>query len=140
MGQQRNVVFSIAQGGNLDRKDIEPVIQIFTKRLFPHGREQVAVCRRDHADIDADRRLSADAIELLLLQNAEQFRLHFQRDLPDLVEEDRPAVGQLESADALGDRAGEGPFLVAEKLALDQAGRKCGTVDLDQRLVAAADC
>ena len=61
-----------------------------------------------------------------------------ERDLADLVEKDRAAVGQLEPADAASDGAGERPLFVAEQLALDEPGRQRGAVDLDQRLVAGA--
>ena len=42
--------------------------------------------------------VAADALELALLQHAQQLDLHRQRDLADLVEEQRAAVGLLEAA------------------------------------------
>jgi hypothetical protein len=53
---------------------------------------------------------AAQALELLLLQDAQELGLEFERDVADLVEEDRAAVRQFEAAEALGDGAGEGPF------------------------------
>ena len=44
---------------------------------------------------------AAEPLELLLLQHAEQLGLQLQRDVADLVEEQRPLVGQLEAADLL---------------------------------------
>ena len=46
-------------------------------------------------------------------------------------------VRELEAADAGGDRAGEGPPLVPEQLALEQPGRNRRTVDLDERPLTA---
>ena len=43
-----------------------------------------------------------------------------ERQLADLVEEHRAAVGRLEQAGLAPDRAGEGAALVAEQLALEQ--------------------
>ncbi len=40
---------------------------------------------------------------------------------PDLVEQQRAALGQLEAADPVGARVGEGALHVAEHLALEQA-------------------
>ena len=60
----------------------------------------------------------------LLLQHAQQLRLQLERDVADLVEKQRAAVRQLEAADPLRDRAGERAALVAEELALQQAGRE----------------
>src|SRR5206468_9847000 len=80
---------------------------------------------------------TADPLELLLLQDAQQLRLELERDLADLVEEQRAAVGHLEAADLLGDGAGEGAPLVPEELALEQTRRNGGAVELHERAVAA---
>ena len=45
-------------------------------------------------------------------------------------------AGQLEAADPLADRPGEGAALVAEELAFEQPGGNRGTVQLDEGLVA----
>ncbi len=47
--------------------------------------------------------------------------LHRQRQVADLVEKQGAAVGLLEPAGARGEGAGEGAFLMAEQLSLDQA-------------------
>src|SRR6185295_1754864 len=57
--------------------------------------------------------------------------------LTDFVEEQRAAVGKLEPADAVAQRAGEGAPDMAEELALEQLARNGGAVDADQRPVAA---
>ena len=80
----------------------------------------------------------ADALELPLLQHAQQLALQLERDLADLVEKQRAAVGQFEPADAVAQRAGEGALDVAEELALEQFARDRRAVDPDQRPVAAA--
>ena len=77
---------------------------------------------------------AADALELALLEHAQQLGLGLEGHLADLVEEERAAVGQLEAADASVDGAGERALLVAEQLALDESGGQGGAVDLDQRL------
>ena len=81
--------------------------------------------------------LAADALELLLLQRAQQLDLHRGRDVADLVEEQRAAVGELEPAELLLDRAGERALLVAEQLALEQRLGQRAAVDLDERAVRA---
>src|SRR5438094_358735 len=80
-----------------------------------HLSRQPVVGRRDDAHVYLDGDAAADALELLLLQDAQQFALSGQRHLADLVEEDGPFVRQFEAPLALGDGAGEGPFLVAEQ-------------------------
>ena len=43
--------------------------------------------RGDDADVHLDRVAAADALELALLQDAQEFHLHGERDVADLVEE-----------------------------------------------------
>ena len=74
---------------------------------------------------------AADALELVLLQHAQQLDLRLERQLPDFVQEDGAAVGQLEAALLLLHRAGEGAALVAEQLALDERGRQRAAVHFD---------
>ena len=74
----------------------------------------------------------------LLLQRAQHLGLRLQAHVGDLVEEDRAAVGGLEAAAPIADRAGEGALHVAEQLALDQLFGDRGAVDLDERPAAAA--
>ncbi len=71
--------------------------------------------------VDLDPRLAADAPEGALLEHAEQGGLHPGRELADLVEEERPAVGLLEEAALPRRGAGEGAGLVAEELAREDA-------------------
>ncbi len=78
-------------------------------------------------------RVDAEALELALLQDAQQLRLQFERDLANLIEEDGALVGELEAADALRDGAGEGAALVPEKFAFEQTGGNRRAVELDER-------
>jgi hypothetical protein len=63
---------------------------------------------------------AADAVDLALLDGAEQLGLQPHVHLADLVEQQRAAVRLLELADAPGQRAGEGALLVPEQLALQR--------------------
>ncbi len=62
----------------------------------------------------------ADALELPLLEDAEDLGLGRQGQLADLVEKDGAAGRALEPAGLLAVGSGESTALVAEKLALDQ--------------------
>ena len=80
----------------------------------------------------------ADLVEFPVLDHPQQLGLEVQRELGDLVEEDRPAVGHLEQAGfPLGVGAGKGAGLVTEEFGLDQRLGDGGTVDLHQRLCLA---
>ena len=51
-----------------------------------------------------ERARAAEALELVLLQHAQELGLRARAHVADLVEEQRAAVGLLEAADALLDR------------------------------------
>ena len=81
---------------------------------------EIAVARRDDPNVHADVRQAADALEGLLLEEAEELGLEARRHLPDFVEEDGAAVGGFEQAPFLLPCVGEGAALVAEQLAFEQ--------------------
>src|SRR5262249_12934714 len=76
---------------------------------------------------------TADRLDLALLDDAQELRLHVGADLADLVEEERAPVRALEAARARCDGAGERALLVPEELALDDALRERPHVDGDER-------
>ena len=86
----------------------------------------------DDARVDRDRLAPADPLDHPLLQEAQQLDLQRQRDVADLVEEQRAAMGQLDLALGRLDRAGEGALLVAEQLAFEQVLGDRRAVDRDE--------
>ena len=107
---------ALAQRRQHERDDVQPVEEILAERAGPGRRLQVAVRRGNQPEVHPHRPRAADALELPLLQRAQQLRLQRERQLADLVEEERAAVGQLHLALLEADRAGERPLLVAEQL------------------------
>ena len=63
---------------------------------------------------------AAQPLDLPLFEDAKQLDLHVERQVADLVEEDRRLVGQLEASDLPRQRAGERALFPAEQLAFDQ--------------------
>ncbi len=96
-------------------------------------RRQVAVGGRDHAHAHADDLLAAHAVELALLQHAQQLGLRRAVQVAHFVQEDGAAVGQLELAAPRGGGAGERALLVPEQLGLDQLGGNGRAVHLHER-------
>ena len=80
-------------------------------------------------DVHLDALRAAHPLETPFLQHAQQLGLHRRRDVADLVEEQRAAVGLLETALALADGPGERAFLVAEQLTFQKGFREGGAVD-----------
>ena len=106
----------------MDRKDVQPIVEILAEFARLDGALEVLVRRGDDPDVDADRLAAAETLDLLGLQHPQQLDLPLERQLADLVEEDRRAVRLLEPADLLSNRTGVGAALVAEQLALEQPG------------------
>src|SRR5205085_12408700 len=100
------------------------------------GAPQVAVRGGDDAHVNGDGRAPAYSVNHLLLDCAKKFPLRRDRQLADLVEEDRAARRQLELTRTPLGRARESAALVAEQLRLDQRLWNRGAVDRDERLLA----
>src|SRR4030095_14087895 len=81
------------------------------------------------ADVDLQGARSAQTLEFPLLQHSQDLRLRDQREVGDLVEEERAAVGQLEAAFLAPGGARERALLVPEQLGLEQRFRERRAVD-----------
>ncbi|MNT37476.1 hypothetical protein D3C72_1736150 [compost metagenome] len=118
--EHQHVAPPLAQRRDHERIDRQPVVQVGAKAPLRNRRGQVAVGGRDHAHVDLAHAIAAGALHLAALQHAQQLGLHAQRQLPDLVEKERAAIGDLELAVAVLHGAGERAALVAEELAVGQ--------------------
>src|SRR5213593_4399437 len=107
MRENRDVLRTSAQRRDVDRHHAETIEQVTPKFAALHALLEVAIRRRDDPDVHLDRARATDALELLLLEHAQQLRLQIQSHLADLVEQERAAIRALKRAfDAL-DRTGE---------------------------------
>src|SRR5215510_6094118 len=98
----------------MDRKDFQPIVQVRAKRpLFDHV-SQIPMCGGDQADVNLMGAAAAESLELLLLQDAEQFRLQLQRDVADLVKKHRASICELKAPCFLRDRSGERSSFMTE--------------------------
>src|SRR5262245_33458745 len=134
--QLGDVLRSLAQRRHRNGNYIEPVVQIFAESSLPDQLFQVLMCGRNNANVDLHRLAGANALESHLLEHPQQFGLHFEANVTDLIEEQRAAIGELEPAHFIAVGAREGTFNVAEQLALEQTGRKGCAMDLDEGFAA----
>src|SRR5258708_6918144 len=79
---------------------------------------------------------AAQALELLFLQNTQQFGLQGQWNITYLIEKERSFVGHLKTAYLLRNRACECALLMAKQLAFQQIERDGSAVQLDERTSA----
>ncbi len=133
----QDVFRPLAQRRQMNRENTQPVEQIATEPARLHLRLEVAVARGDHPNVCLEGAIVADALELALLQDAQQLRLHVERDFTHLVQEQGSTRGELEAAHAVAMRAGERPLHVTEELALEELVRDRSAIHLHERLLRA---
>ena len=90
------------------------------------------------ADVDLDRLCCRQAARTPLLKHAQQLGLHLERDIADLVEEERAAVGELEAAHFCAIAPVNAPFSWPNSSLSSSAGGHRGAVDLDEGAIAPA--
>ena len=80
--------------------------------------------RRDEPDVGRPRSRLADPLVLPFLEEAEQLGLEGQRQVADLVEEERPALGRGDLAPHRATAPVNGAADVAEEFAFQQLGAR----------------
>ena len=85
----------------MDGKDVEPIKKILPECTGVHSGFQVAIRCGKHSDVDGNRLAAPDPFEFSFLENPQQGDLRRGRELTDLVEENRTAVGRFEAPRAL---------------------------------------
>src|SRR5512146_204497 len=131
-GEQLDVLPALAQRRQRQIEDIEAIEQIFAKAALPDRQGEVDIGCNDDARIDLNGPRAADPVDRVLLQKAQQMALKLERQIADIVKEDRAAVGGFEPADAALRCAGEGALLVTEKLARDEGRRQGSAIDRNE--------
>ena len=78
----------------------------------------------DDSRVDFGCLRAAQPLDLLVFQDAQQLDLDLERQVADLIEEDRRSVGELEAPGLTRQSACVGAFLPAEQLTFDQGRRE----------------
>ena len=120
LDQDRNILAPFSQRGHHDRKHVQPIEEIRSKRPRRDRFGQISVRRGDHPDVHRDGAAPANPLNLTLLQHAQQRNLRVHRDLANLVEKNGARVREFETAAALLHRSSERAFLVPEQLRRDE--------------------
>ena len=116
--------------------DVQPIEQIFPEGAITNALRQIAVRGCDYPNIDAQG-LAAERGYHPSLQRAEDFGLHGQGHIADLVEKERAALGLAKGSGIVGECPGEGAPSMAKQLAFQQLCRNRGAVDRNKRIAAA---
>ena len=129
LGEREDVVGAVPQRRQPHLGNIQPIQQIPAKPSGRHCLIQVDVGSRNQANIDGNGPACADPDYFPLLQNPQQFDLHGERQIADLVQEQRAAVCCLKPAFSAPGGAGERPGFMAKEFAFGQLFADCTAID-----------
>src|ERR1051326_2679858 len=135
--EREDVFRPLAQRGQPQIDDVQAIEQVLAESAALGGIGKIAVRGREDADINLDRPSTADAIDLALLDSAQQFGLKPRIHFADFIEQQGAAIGFFELADTTRDGARERAFLMAEQFGFQKIFRDGGAIDGDERLVGA---
>lgn len=130
--QQRDVFAAFAQGRNAHREHVQAVEQVRPETPLLDRVFQVFVGRGDDPHVDLAGLRVADPFQLLFLQDAQQRGLRARGQFNDFIEEQRTAIGPLETPHARLLGTGVGAFFHAEQLRFDQVWRDGRAVQRDK--------
>ena len=133
--QRGNILRPLAQRRQADGKDCDAIPEIFAESPFGHHRRQVAMGGGHDANVDVHRFVPAHALHPAVLEDSQQANLYGQRQLASLVQQEGAAIGPLEPSLPRLHRAGEGPFLMTEKLRVDQLRRDRTAIHAEERSI-----
>ena len=125
-------------GGKLNGNDVDAVVEIFAEFAGASHFFERLVGGADQPEIDLAEGAAAEALNLVIFEDAEQLGLQRQGEGRNLVEKERAAVGHFNVSGAGFGGAGERAALAAEEFRFDQVLGKRRTVQPDEGLVGAA--
>src|SRR6266508_957958 len=134
--EQRNVVAPFRQRRKRDRKNVQTIVEIFTKFLFLYGFPRIAIRGRNQPHVHLDLAGAPDAAQRAVLQYPQKLDLKLRAHLGDLVQEESSAHRLLEVPDPPLIGSGKRAALVPEELTLDQGRRDGAAVEGDEGLPA----
>ena len=94
-----DVLAPLCEPGQCDRDDVDSIEEVRAKAPLCDIGLEIAIRGRDDAHVDRDGGRATEALDLLLLQRAQQLCLNGDPELADLVEEEGATRSRLELAD-----------------------------------------
>ena len=123
-GEEWNILTALPEGGQIQRNDVDAVVEVFAELPLANEVFEVLVRRCDDTHIHLDGLYATDSGELSFLQDAQQLGLRHGAEVADLVEEERAGIGEFELPDSTGRGIRKRAFFMAEQLTFDERFRK----------------
>ena len=134
LSQPKNVFAPLAQRGNAQADDVDPVVQVLAETTRFTELEKILMRGTDQLHVNADRRFAAQARHGTLLDRAQQLCLCGERHVTNLVEEQESAIRLFEIAAPFLCGAGERALLEAEHLRFEHCFRNGRAIDRNEWL------
>src|SRR5438445_9524143 len=119
----------LAKRRQMQVHDVNPIEKILAKSAGFDFFLQPAICGADYAHFNFLIFLSADATELPILKQLQQFRLKRKIQFGNLIEKKTAAMGQFDASRFRSVGAGEGAFFISEELTFEQSAWDGGAID-----------
>jgi hypothetical protein len=133
----RNVFGTLAKRRNVNRNDVEAVVEVLAEVPLLDLSLQLLVRGGHDPDVHRDPLRSSDGADHAVLKNSQQLALEALPHVADLVEKEGSAVRLLEQTALGGVRPRERPLDVPEQLALEKTLGNRRTVDGNEGLLGA---
>src|SRR5690349_8302963 len=104
--------------------------EVLPEATVAYGCLEILIGGGNDANVHLNLAVTAQAVERLPIQHAEQFHLRLQLQLANFVEEERALVGEFEQAGLRRISAAERAFLIAKQFAFDQIFRQSSAIDI----------
>ena len=135
--QHRNIVRPLAERRDPEIHDIQTIIEILAQLALCHQLLRRLIDRRNDTSLHRDILRSADAADIVFLQNAQQLALQIVRHRTDLIQQQGTPARLLKQSRAINS-SGEAALCSTEQDALQQRLRYRRTVLRQERSVLAA--
>ena len=130
--QQLDIGSTLPERRNRDRDNVQSKVEIRPEELLRNRLLKIAIGRGNDPDVGLDRLYSPNPLKFTLLEDAKQLHLELRWHITNLVEKERPAIGNLELSLLLVQRGRKRALLVPEELTFEQPVDQAGRVDGDQ--------
>src|ERR1700730_17486409 len=128
----------LAQGRHVNVENVKAIIKIPAYFTAGHGVLRNFIGRGQDANVYRGFDFAAEAAQLVIFQDSKQFGLSRYWPFPNLIEKNRPALGELEATGAALESACEGALFMTEDFAFDQGLGNSGAINGYERTVTAA--
>src|ERR1700722_6881108 len=141
LAQHSDIARAVAQRGQLYWHHVDSVKEVLAEASRAHHLLQRFVGRADQAKVDLPQSSSAEALYLMIFENAQKLGLQRQGQGSNFIEEECALVRQFDLSRTRFGSAGKGAFLAAKQLRFNQVLWKRRAVKPNVWLLrAAAQC